>query len=70
MARTRLTTHKSTSRQPTDQLTPQDVPQPQEPHHCSPLHASQEEEPFEIKLVVPGSPTAQAIAGPRRQQQR
>jgi hypothetical protein len=31
------------------------VPQPQEPQHDSPQHASQEEEPFEIKLVVPGS---------------
>jgi hypothetical protein len=31
----------------------------QEPPHDSPPRASQEEEPFEIELVVPGSPVAQ-----------
>jgi hypothetical protein len=59
MARTRLNARKSTSRQPTGQLAPQDVPPSQEPQHDSPPHASQEEKPFEIELVVPGSPAAQ-----------
>jgi hypothetical protein len=35
------------------------VPQSQEPQHDSPPHASLEEEPFEIKLVVPRSSAAQ-----------
>jgi hypothetical protein len=35
------------------------MPQPQEPQFDSPPHASQEEEPFEIELVVPGSPATQ-----------
>jgi hypothetical protein len=35
------------------------VPQPQESHPDVPQEASQEEEPFEIELVVPESPTAQ-----------
>jgi hypothetical protein len=34
------------------------VPQPQESHLDAPQYASQEEEPFEIELVVPESPTA------------
>jgi hypothetical protein len=35
------------------------VPQPQESQPDVPQEASQEEEPFEIELVVPESPTAQ-----------
>jgi hypothetical protein len=35
------------------------VPQPQESQPDIPQEASLEEEPFEIKLVVPESPTAQ-----------
>jgi hypothetical protein len=58
MAHTRLTARKSTDRQPTGQLAPQDVPLPQELWHDSPPRASQEE-PFEIELVVPGSLAAQ-----------
>jgi hypothetical protein len=34
------------------------VPQQQEPPHDSLQHISQEEEPFEIELVVPRSPAA------------
>jgi hypothetical protein len=59
MARTRLTARKSIGRQPTGQLAPQNVPLPQEPHHDSSPCASQEEEPFEIELVVPGSQASQ-----------
>jgi hypothetical protein len=59
MARTHLTAHKSTGRQPTGQLAPQNVPPLQEPHHDSPPRASQEEKLFEIELVVPGSQVAQ-----------
>jgi hypothetical protein len=59
MAHTHLTTRKSTGRQPTGQLAPRNMPPPQEPHHDSPPHASHEEEPFEIELVVPGSQAAQ-----------
>jgi hypothetical protein len=59
MARTRRTTSKSTGRLPVGQLAPQNVPQPQESHPDIPQEASPEEEPFEIELVVPESPTAQ-----------
>jgi hypothetical protein len=59
MAHTRLTTRKSTGRQPTGQLAPRNVPPLQEPRPDSPPHTSQEEEPFEIELVVQGSQTAQ-----------
>jgi hypothetical protein len=69
MARTRLTTRKSTDRRPTSQLAPRNVPPPQEPHHDSPPRASQEEVPFEIELVVPGSQAAQGAPAEEQQQQ-
>jgi hypothetical protein len=59
MARTRHTTRKSTGRLPIGQLAPQNVPQPQESPPDLPQEASPEEEPFEIELVVPETPTAQ-----------
>jgi hypothetical protein len=59
MARTRLTARKSTGRLPVGQLAPRNVPQPQESQPDLPQEASPEEEPFEIELVVPESPTAQ-----------
>jgi hypothetical protein len=59
MARTRRTARKSTGRLPIGQLAPRNVPQPQESQHNIPQEASPEEEPFEIELVVPESPTAQ-----------
>jgi hypothetical protein len=67
MACTCLTAHKSTGRKPMGQLAPRDVPLPQEPQHDSPPRASLEEEPFEIEVVVPGSPAAQGA--PVEQQQ-
>jgi hypothetical protein len=59
MARTCRTARKSTGRLPIGQLAPQNVPQPQESQPDAPQEASQEEEPFEIELVVLESPTAQ-----------
>jgi DNA-binding transcriptional LysR family regulator len=59
MARTRHTTRKSTGHLPVGQLAPRNVPQPQESQPDVPQEASLEEEPFEIELVVPVSPTAQ-----------
>jgi hypothetical protein len=59
MAHTCRTARKSTSRLPVGQQTPQNVPQPQESQPDIPQEASPEEEPFEIELVVPESPTAQ-----------
>jgi hypothetical protein len=59
MARTRRTAHKSTGRLPIGQLAPRNVPQPQESQPDIPQEASPEEEPFEMVLVVPKSPTAQ-----------
>jgi hypothetical protein len=59
MARSRHTACKSTGRLPVGQLTPQNVPQPQESQPDLPQQASTEEEPFEIELVVPESPTPQ-----------
>jgi hypothetical protein len=59
MARTRRTARKSTGRLPVSQLAPRNVPQPQESQPDIPQEATPEEEPFEIELVVPESPTAQ-----------
>jgi hypothetical protein len=59
MARTRHTARKSTGRLPVGQLAPQNVPQPQEFQPDIPQEASPVEEPFEIELVVPESPTTQ-----------
>jgi hypothetical protein len=59
MAHTHRTTRKSTGRLLIGQLAPQNVPQLQESQPDAPQEASQEEEPFEIELVVPESPTAQ-----------
>jgi hypothetical protein len=59
MARTRRTARKSTGRLPVGQLAPRNMPQPQESQPDVPQEATSEEEPFEIELVVPESPTAQ-----------
>jgi hypothetical protein len=69
MARTRHTARKSTGQLPIGQLAPQNVPQPQESQPNAPQEASQEEEPFEIELVVPESPTAQDSPAEEQQQQ-
>jgi hypothetical protein len=58
MTRTRHTARKSAGRLPVGQLAPRNVPQPQESQPNLPQEASLEEEPFEIELVVPESPTA------------
>jgi hypothetical protein len=68
MARTCRTTCKSTGRLPVDQLAPQNVLQPQESQPDIPQEASPEEEPFEIELVVPESPTAQDTSAEEQQQ--
>jgi hypothetical protein len=59
MAHTRRTARKSTGRLPVGQLAPRNVPQPPESQPDIPHELSPEEEPFEIELVVPKSPTAQ-----------
>jgi hypothetical protein len=69
MVRTCLTARKSINHQPTGQLAPRDVPLLQDPQHDSPPCASQEEEPFEIELVVPGSLAAQGTPSEEQQQQ-
>jgi hypothetical protein len=58
MARTRRTARKSTGHLPVGQLTFRNVLQPQESQPDIPQEATPEEEPFEIELVVPESPTA------------
>jgi hypothetical protein len=63
MAHTRRTTRKSTGRLPIGQLAPRNVLQPQESQPDVP-----EEEPFEIELVVPESPTAQDSPTEEQQQ--
>jgi hypothetical protein len=68
MARTRRTTCKSTGQLPIGQLAPRDVPQPQESQPDAPEEASQEEEPFEIELVVPESPMTQDSPTEEQQQ--
>jgi hypothetical protein len=59
MAHTRRNARKSIGRLPVGQLAPRNMPQPQESQPDAPQEASQEEEPFEIELVVPESLTAQ-----------
>jgi hypothetical protein len=68
MVRTHHTAHKSTDQLPVGQLAPRSVPQPQESQPDAPQEASQEEEPFEIELVVPESPTAQDSPTEEQQQ--
>jgi hypothetical protein len=68
MARTRRTARKSTDRLPVGQLAPRNVPQPQESQPDLPQEVSPEEEPFEIELVVPKSPTAQDTPVEEQQQ--
>jgi hypothetical protein len=68
MAHTRRTARKSTGRLPVGQLAPQNVLQPQESQPDIPQEASPEEEPFEIELVVPESPTAQDSPTEEQQQ--
>jgi hypothetical protein len=68
MARTRRTACKSTGRLPVGQLAPRNVPQPQESQPDVPQEASLEEEPFEIELVVPESPTALDLPTEEQQQ--
>jgi hypothetical protein len=69
MARTRRTACKSTCHLPIGQLAPQNVLQPQEFQPDVPQEESPEEEPFEIELVVPESPTAQDSPAEEEQQQ-
>jgi hypothetical protein len=69
MARTHRTACKSTSHQLIGQLAPQNVPQPHEPQHDTPQHISQEEEPYEIKLVVHESLAAQGTPAEEQQQE-
>jgi hypothetical protein len=68
MARTRHTARKSTGQLPVGQLATQNVPQPQESKPDVPQEASPEQEPFEIELVVPESPTAQDSPTEEQQQ--
>jgi hypothetical protein len=68
MARTHRTARKSTGRLPIGQLAPQNVPQPPESQPDVPQEASLEEEPFEIELVIPESPTAQDSPAEEKQQ--
>jgi hypothetical protein len=68
MARTRRTARKSTGCLPVGQLAPRNVSQPQESQPDIPQEASTEEEPFEIELVVPESPTAQDSLAEEQQQ--
>jgi hypothetical protein len=68
MDHTRRTARKSTGHLPVGQLAPQDVPHPQESQSNILQEASPEEEPFEIELVIPGSPTAHDLPAEEQQQ--
>jgi hypothetical protein len=70
MARTHCTARKNTGRLCIGQLAPRNVPQLQESQPDVPQEASPEEEPFEIELVVPESPTAQDSPTEEQQQPR
>jgi hypothetical protein len=67
MARTRRIARMGTSCLLVCQLAPQNVPQPQEFQPDIPQEASPEEEPFEIELLVPESPTAQETSTEEQQ---
>jgi hypothetical protein len=67
MARTCRTARKSTGHLPIGELAPRNVPRPQESQPDIPQEATSEEEPFEIELVVPDSPTAQDSPGEEQQ---
>jgi hypothetical protein len=67
MAHTRRTACKSTGHLPVGQLAPQNVTRPQESQPDIPREATSEEEPFEIELVVPESPTAQDSSAEEQQ---
>jgi hypothetical protein len=69
MTRTRRTARKSTGRLPVGQLAPRNVPRPQQSQPDIPREATSEEEPFEIVLVVPESPTAQDSPAEEQQQE-
>jgi hypothetical protein len=66
MSRTHHTARKSTGRLPVGQLAPRNVPQESQPD--IPQEASPEEEPFEIELVIPESPTGQDSPAKEQQQ--
>jgi hypothetical protein len=68
MARTRRIARKSTGRLPVGQLAPRNMPQPQESQPDVLQEASPEEEPIEIELVIPESPTAQDSPAEEQQQ--
>jgi hypothetical protein len=68
MTHTHRTTRKSIGRLPVGQMAPQNVPRPQESQPDVPQEASPEEEPFEIELVVPESPTTQDSPAEEQQQ--
>jgi hypothetical protein len=68
MARTRRTARKSIDRLPVGQLAPRNMPRPQESQPDVPQEASPEEEPFEMELVIPESPTAQDSPAEEQQQ--
>jgi hypothetical protein len=70
MARTHCTARKSTGHLLVGQLAPRNMPQPQESQPDVPQEASPEEEPFEIELVIPESPTAQDSPAEEQQQLR
>jgi hypothetical protein len=70
MAHTHHTARKSTGRLLVGQLAPRNMPPPQESHPDVPQEASLEEEPFEIELVIPESPTAQDSPAEEQQQLR
>jgi hypothetical protein len=68
MACTRRTAFKSTDCLAVGQLAPRNVSLPQESQPDVPQEASTEEEPFEIELVVPESPTTQDSTAEEQQQ--
>jgi hypothetical protein len=70
MAHTHHTARNSTGRLPVGQLAPQNMPQPQESQPDVPQEKSPEDEPFEIELVVPESPTAQDLPTEEQQQSK
>jgi hypothetical protein len=68
MARTRCIARKSTGHLPIGQLAPRHVPPPLEAQPDAPQDASQEDEPFEIELVVLEGPMAQGSTAEEQQQ--
>jgi hypothetical protein len=67
MVHSRRTAHKRTGHQPIGLIVLRDVPPQQELQHDSPHYVPQEEDPFEIMVMVPMGENTQEVAAEAQQ---